>query len=340
MTERRHLNYGADACFSCRAFFRRTHQKRQPPSFECKSGGDCEVTARTRRRCQSCRYDRCLRAGMRPEFVMDEEQRRVRMEKCRRKREERRGGGGGGPEEEQDEGTGEVSREPLNNNEHQPRGGGGRGGGGGSARGRKRARKRAIKSEPDKGEVDEDSQSYLLQLAEVAARQAASPSSVLGGGGGGEGASIKQEEEREEEGDRGGARRDFGTPLTLGQGAFSMQHHMRQRWNSATGDLTSQRGGAEGPMDEETSPGDHLRHLHLMQQQQQQQEQHLAKQKSDADARGVMTTTTLQLRQQPHLHHHHHHQHMHHHLHRHYSVDQVGDKPERHSELQAIYKLK
>jgi hypothetical protein len=54
--------FQADLChhplmFLCslRAFFRRIHQKTASPSFECKQGGACVVSAGTRRRCQSCR---------------------------------------------------------------------------------------------------------------------------------------------------------------------------------------------------------------------------------------------------------------------------------------------
>ena len=33
-----HLNYGASACYSCRAFFRRAIQKDRNPQFICKRG--------------------------------------------------------------------------------------------------------------------------------------------------------------------------------------------------------------------------------------------------------------------------------------------------------------
>ena len=100
VTERRHLNYGGEACFSCRAFFRRIHQKSSPPSLECKQGGGCVVTPGNRRRCQKCRYERCLMAGMRPECVMDEQQRRNRSTKLQaaattEAHPSGRGGGGG-----------------------------------------------------------------------------------------------------------------------------------------------------------------------------------------------------------------------------------------------------
>ncbi len=92
VSEQPYLNYGAKACYSCRAFFRRAHQKTKTPAFTCKRGaadgglgdgdgvvGSCAITVKTRRSCQRCRYDRCLAAGMRPEFVMSDEQKRARF---------------------------------------------------------------------------------------------------------------------------------------------------------------------------------------------------------------------------------------------------------------------
>ena len=59
--DRPHLNYGANACFSCRAFFRRAHNdgSMERPQFVCKSGGGCDITPKNRRRCQKCRYVGC-----------------------------------------------------------------------------------------------------------------------------------------------------------------------------------------------------------------------------------------------------------------------------------------
>ncbi len=64
------LNYGANTCLSCRAFFRRAIQKNRNPQFSCKAGGNCEISEATRRACKACRYDACLRAGMMPDCVM------------------------------------------------------------------------------------------------------------------------------------------------------------------------------------------------------------------------------------------------------------------------------
>merc|ERR1712227_1165290 len=61
-----HLHYGAIACYSCRAFFRRGIGK----SYCCVEGtGDCTIDWSNRRSCQWCRFDRCLKAGMKPELV-------------------------------------------------------------------------------------------------------------------------------------------------------------------------------------------------------------------------------------------------------------------------------
>jgi len=61
-----HLHYGAVACYSCRAFFRRGIGK----PYCCVEGtGDCTIDWSNRRSCQWCRFDRCLKAGMKPELV-------------------------------------------------------------------------------------------------------------------------------------------------------------------------------------------------------------------------------------------------------------------------------
>lgn len=73
------LHYGGIVCFSCRAFFRRAHQKTKNPDFKCKKRNQCEVTVKTRRKCQKCRYTLCLAVGMRPEAVLTDAQKKVRF---------------------------------------------------------------------------------------------------------------------------------------------------------------------------------------------------------------------------------------------------------------------
>jgi len=61
-----HLHYGAVTCYSCRAFFRRGLGK----PYCCVEGtGDCSIDWTSRRSCQWCRFDKCLKVGMNPELV-------------------------------------------------------------------------------------------------------------------------------------------------------------------------------------------------------------------------------------------------------------------------------
>ncbi len=65
-SDNHHVHYGALACFSCRAFFRRAHNRDTPtggPAYVCKKEGKCDVTSKNRKKCQRCRYERCLSAG-------------------------------------------------------------------------------------------------------------------------------------------------------------------------------------------------------------------------------------------------------------------------------------
>lgn len=82
-------NYGGIVCFSCRAFWRRSHQKTRSPMFNCKTDNNCVITTANRRQCQHCRYKRCLAAGMRPEAVLDEKQKRYHFRKLLQRQEKR-----------------------------------------------------------------------------------------------------------------------------------------------------------------------------------------------------------------------------------------------------------
>ncbi len=52
----------------------------------CKKNGRCVITVLTRRRCQKCRYNRCQLAGMTPDAVLNEDQKRIRFRKVNQKR--------------------------------------------------------------------------------------------------------------------------------------------------------------------------------------------------------------------------------------------------------------
>ena len=75
-------NYGVFACFSCRAFFRRTVQKDLDKRKSCKGGhGKCKITVATRKSCKKCRYEKCLAVGMNANSVMTLEQKVARFRK-------------------------------------------------------------------------------------------------------------------------------------------------------------------------------------------------------------------------------------------------------------------
>jgi len=79
-------NYGGIVCYSCRAFWRRCHNKRKTPKFICKENDSCTIDVVTRRRCQKCRYERCVIAGMNADAVLDNDQKKVRFRKLLMKR--------------------------------------------------------------------------------------------------------------------------------------------------------------------------------------------------------------------------------------------------------------
>ncbi len=72
-----HMHYGGVACFSCRAFFRRSVDKAH--LYECQEQARCHIDVTTRRHCQYCRYQKCLHSGMKPTWVLNEEEKRERI---------------------------------------------------------------------------------------------------------------------------------------------------------------------------------------------------------------------------------------------------------------------
>ncbi|XP_067682302.1 uncharacterized protein [Haliotis asinina] len=68
--------FGATVCLPCKSFYIRC-TKEGEPVFSIKCHGNCDVTKQARIRCQSCRYQKCLHAGMtrreKPERIEPEE---------------------------------------------------------------------------------------------------------------------------------------------------------------------------------------------------------------------------------------------------------------------------
>lgn len=71
-------HYGVYSCEGCKGFFKRTVRKEL--QYACRDNRNCAVDKHKRNRCQFCRYQKCLSAGMKREAVQEERQ-RVR-EKC------------------------------------------------------------------------------------------------------------------------------------------------------------------------------------------------------------------------------------------------------------------
>ncbi|TRY81175.1 hypothetical protein TCAL_11844 [Tigriopus californicus] len=85
VSENYHLNYGVPTCLSCRAFFRRTVQTKVE-SLECSKSGNCAMIPKSRKNCRKCRLERCYKAGMDPNLVMDEQAKRSRFRNVKSKK--------------------------------------------------------------------------------------------------------------------------------------------------------------------------------------------------------------------------------------------------------------
>ena len=48
-------------------------------AYVCKFDGKCEITVNTRKRCQKCRYEKCLKVGMKTEQVLNEKEKEFRF---------------------------------------------------------------------------------------------------------------------------------------------------------------------------------------------------------------------------------------------------------------------
>jgi len=77
----KHSYYGGQVCASCRAFFRRSVQSKYYEIFQCKIDKHCIITSKTRKTCQFCRFKKCLEAGMKPSWVLSDEERNRRFNK-------------------------------------------------------------------------------------------------------------------------------------------------------------------------------------------------------------------------------------------------------------------
>lgn len=63
-------HYGVYSCEGCKGFFKRTVRKNL--NYACRDDRQCTIDKRQRNRCQYCRYQKCVKAGMKKEAVQDE----------------------------------------------------------------------------------------------------------------------------------------------------------------------------------------------------------------------------------------------------------------------------
>ncbi|CAF0876358.1 unnamed protein product [Brachionus calyciflorus] len=68
-------HFGGISCESCKAFFRRSVQKNRHEDYKCSYSGECKMNTNTRKICQFCRYKTCLSIGMRPKWVLSDDER-------------------------------------------------------------------------------------------------------------------------------------------------------------------------------------------------------------------------------------------------------------------------
>ena len=77
----KHTHYGGRGCSSCRAFFRRSVQSKMYNQFACKADKSCEIDSKSWKSCKYCRFQKCLQSGMKPNLVLNEEERKIRHAK-------------------------------------------------------------------------------------------------------------------------------------------------------------------------------------------------------------------------------------------------------------------
>ena len=75
-----HMHYGAIACYSCRAFFRRGVKSNAP--YFCSQSQSCVINKQSRKHCQYCRFQKCMSIGMKGNWVMTEEDKIEKKEKA------------------------------------------------------------------------------------------------------------------------------------------------------------------------------------------------------------------------------------------------------------------
>jgi CRISPR/Cas system CSM-associated protein Csm3 (group 7 of RAMP superfamily) len=66
----KHKYYGGQACKSCTVFFKQAVQTHCNLTYFCIRDKTCKISLKTRKFCNYCRYQACLAAGMRTDWVL------------------------------------------------------------------------------------------------------------------------------------------------------------------------------------------------------------------------------------------------------------------------------
>ncbi|CAF3052897.1 unnamed protein product [Rotaria sp. Silwood2] len=69
------IHFGGNSCESCKAFFRRSVQCHRYQNYKCSNDARCPVNIVTRKVCQFCRYTKCTTIGMKPKWVLSDQER-------------------------------------------------------------------------------------------------------------------------------------------------------------------------------------------------------------------------------------------------------------------------
>ncbi|CAF3579699.1 unnamed protein product [Rotaria sordida] len=69
------IHFGGNSCESCKAFFRRSVQCNRFQNYKCSNEARCPVNIVTRKVCQFCRYTKCTAIGMKPKWVLSDQER-------------------------------------------------------------------------------------------------------------------------------------------------------------------------------------------------------------------------------------------------------------------------
>ncbi|XP_076466050.1 uncharacterized protein LOC143297522 isoform X2 [Babylonia areolata] len=99
-------NFDAITCESCKAFFRRNALRME--RMNCLFTGECEINIQTRRFCPTCRLKKCFAVGMKADLILDDSERRARMEKVSENRAKRQGKDGNESGESQVDSSGQI----------------------------------------------------------------------------------------------------------------------------------------------------------------------------------------------------------------------------------------